>query len=73
MYYMTTDEGELRQILVNILGNSVKFTPEGGRVVFTVEEIAKFDGKSTLRFVMSDTGIGMRPGGTDERHDRCEE
>ena len=57
--YYIGDDMKLRQILVNILGNSVKFTPEGGHVVFTVEEIAKFDGKSTLRFVMSDTGIGM--------------
>ena len=50
---------KLRQILVNILGNAVKFTPSGGNVAFSVEETARFDGKSSLRFVISDTGIGM--------------
>ncbi|MBQ8305960.1 MAG: response regulator [Blautia sp.] len=53
------DDMKLRQIMINILGNAVKFTPEGGRVTFTIEEIARFDNKATLRFVMSDNGIGM--------------
>ena len=53
------DETKLRQVLVNVLGNAVKFTPEGGSVEFTVERTAQFGGKSTLRFVISDTGIGM--------------
>ena len=55
------DDMKLRQIMINILGNAVKFTPSGGTVTFTIEETAKYDGKSTLRFVMSDTGIGMDP------------
>ncbi|MBR1456482.1 MAG: response regulator, partial [Oscillospiraceae bacterium] len=53
------DDMKLRQVMINILGNAVKFTPEGGKVVFTVEEVARFSGKSTLRFVFRDTGIGM--------------
>ncbi len=53
------DDMKLRQVLINILGNAVKFTPEGGKVSFTVEEVSRFDGKSTLKFVISDTGIGM--------------
>ncbi len=53
------DERKLRQVLANILGNAVKFTPEGGRVSLTVEETARFDRKTTLRFVIRDTGIGM--------------
>ena len=57
--YYIGDDMKLRQVMINILGNAVKFTPEGGAVTFTVEEIARFDGKSTLRFVFSDTGIGM--------------
>ena len=59
--YYIGDDMKLRQVMINILGNAVKFTPEGGRVTFTVEETARFDGKSTLRFVISDTGIGMSP------------
>jgi CheY-like chemotaxis protein len=50
---------KLRQVLINILGNAVKFTPEGGSVRFDVERIAQFDGRTTLRFRIADTGIGM--------------
>ena len=53
------DETKLRQSLVNVLGNAVKFTPAGGSVELEVERIAQFAGRSTLRFVMRDTGIGM--------------
>ena len=57
--YYIGDEMKLRQVMINILGNAVKFTPEGGSVTFVVETIARFNGKSTLRFAISDTGIGM--------------
>ena len=57
--YYIGDDMKLRQIMINILGNAVKFTPSGGAVTFVVEAIARFHGKSTLRFIFSDTGIGM--------------
>ena len=57
--YYIGDDMKLRQIMINILGNAVKFTPEGGRVTFSMEEIARFENKSTLRLTFSDTGIGM--------------
>ena len=57
--YYIGDNMKLRQVLINILGNAVKFTPEGGSIEFSVERTAKFGGKSTLRFRISDTGIGM--------------
>ena len=57
--YYIGDDMKLRQVMINILGNAVKFTPEGGTVTFIVEDVAKLDGKSTLRFTMKDTGIGM--------------
>ena len=57
--YYIGDDMKLRQVMINILGNAVKFTPEGGRVTLMIEETARFDGKSTLRFTMQDTGIGM--------------
>ena len=50
---------KLRQVLINILGNAVKFTPEGGKVVLDVERTAQYNGKSTLTFRMADTGIGI--------------
>ena len=57
--YYIGDDLKLRQVLINILGNAVKFTPEGGRVEMQVERTAQYDGKSTIRFTVSDTGIGM--------------
>ena len=53
------DNMKLRQVLINILGNAVKFTPEGGSVELNVERTAQFDNKSTMRFTITDTGIGM--------------
>ena len=57
--YYIGDNMKLRQVLINVLGNAVKFTPPGGRVELQVERTAKFDGKTTLRFTISDNGIGM--------------
>ena len=59
--YYIGDDMKLRQVLINILGNAVKFTPKGGSVILTVEAAARFGGKSTLRFTIADTGIGMSP------------
>ncbi len=57
--YYIGDDMKLRQVLINILGNAVKFTPAGGSVDLEVEETARFEDKSTLRFTIRDTGIGM--------------
>ena len=57
--YYIGDDMKLRQVLINILGNAVKFTPEGGTVSFIIEDVSRMDDKATLRFTVSDTGIGM--------------
>ena len=57
--YYIGDDMKLRQVMINILGNAVKFTPAGGTITFVIEEVARFDNKSTLRFIIKDTGIGM--------------
>jgi signal transduction histidine kinase/DNA-binding response OmpR family regulator len=57
--YYIGDDMKLRQVMINILGNAVKFTPKGGKVSFAIEPVAQFDGKTTLRFKFRDTGIGM--------------
>lgn len=53
------DDHKLRQILINILGNAVKFTPKGGSVFLQAEETARLGNKATLRFMVKDTGIGI--------------
>ena len=57
--YYIGDDIKLRQVMINILGNAVKFTPEGGTVSFVIEDVARMDNKATLRFTIADTGIGM--------------
>ncbi|MBR1986590.1 MAG: response regulator [Mogibacterium sp.] len=57
--YYIGDAMKLKQVLINILGNAVKFTPEGGKVSFTIEEGKKNDNKAVLKFTISDNGIGM--------------
>ena len=53
------DDTKLKQVLINILGNAVKFTPRGGAVTLDVKRMAQFEDKSTLCFTVTDTGIGM--------------
>ncbi len=52
------DRDRLRQVLVNLLNNAVKFTPAGS-VTLTLARGAEIDGAHTLRFSVIDTGIGI--------------
>ena len=57
--YYIGDETKLRQVMINILGNAVKFTPEGGTVTLLIEEGKRYDRKAVLKMTFRDTGIGM--------------
>jgi PAS domain S-box-containing protein len=52
------DERRLRQILLNLLNNSVKFTPEGGTVTLEVQSNVQ---AKTVQFAVKDTGVGISP------------
>ncbi|MBL8487898.1 MAG: response regulator [Rhodocyclaceae bacterium] len=54
------DEGRLRQILLNLVGNAVKFTERGG-ITLSAEALPAAEGGVRLRFRVADTGTGMTP------------
>jgi PAS domain S-box-containing protein len=53
------DERRLRQILLTLLDNAVKFTPEQGAISLSAELLAEQESSCRIRFVVSDTGIGI--------------
>lgn len=59
---VVTDPLRLNQILVNTVGNAVKFTPAGGLVTVTLTELPDAPrGFGSYRMTVSDTGCGMTP------------
>jgi PAS domain S-box-containing protein len=57
---LTGDANRLRQILLNLAGNAIKFTEQGEVAIEVVVE-SQGNGKTTLRVSIADTGIGIRP------------
>ncbi|MFN0042136.1 MAG: ATP-binding protein [Alphaproteobacteria bacterium] len=57
---LTGDVRHLRQVLLNLLANAIKFT-ERGVVALAVSVVGKSAGESVMRFDVSDTGIGIAP------------
>ena len=58
--YVLTDAVRVREVLVNILGNAVKFTNDGGSITYAVSYLPGKDGRHIrVRYRIADTGIGM--------------
>ena len=57
--YYIGDDMKLKQVLINILSNAIKFTDAPGSVTLTVERTAVFGDHASMKFCIRDTGIGM--------------
>ena len=57
--YLIGSELHIRQVLINILSNSVKYTPDGGEINFRAKETLFEEGLVHLRMEIKDNGIGM--------------
>lgn len=60
--YIRTDEVKLRQVLINLIGNAIKFTLSGSvRVVISQKQLTTDKGRRTIQFEVKDTGVGIAP------------
>lgn len=57
--YILSDQTKLTQIIINLLGNSIKYTNENGKIILTVLAKEVLDNKVELTIIVKDNGIGM--------------
>ncbi len=53
------DPAKIREVIINLLNNALKFTSAGGSVSLDIQKVDARDGKALIKFQVSDTGIGM--------------
>lgn len=58
-YHFKGDPFRIKQILLNLINNAIKFTPEGGEVHVRLDVIDRINGAALIRFEVQDTGIGI--------------
>ena len=55
------DQNRMKRLLLNLVSNAYKFTPEGGSVTVSVKQTGREGSAASYRFSVKDTGIGMSP------------
>lgn len=59
--HVITDGDRLQQVFMNLLSNAIKYTPEGGEISLTINELnSELPTKGNYEFIFADNGIGMR-------------
>ena len=57
--YLVGDDQRMAQVITNLLGNAIKFTPEKGSITLNVKLLEEEDGNLTIQFSVIDSGIGL--------------
>ncbi len=55
------DQAKIREVLINLLNNALKFTNKGGEVGLDIQKVGEQSNKQLIQFKVTDTGIGMTP------------
>ena len=58
-YYLKGDPTKIKEVLINLMSNAVKFTPENGYINIEIRNLSEDDSKAKVFFSVSDTGIGI--------------
>jgi signal transduction histidine kinase len=71
---VSADEDRIRQVIINLVNNSLKFTPGNGKITIAAAETNRVKGQGTgIRISVSDTGIGIPPEKLDKIFDKFEQ
>jgi hypothetical protein len=58
-YFVSGDSGQLNQIFINLLGNAIKFSPDGSEISITLDTSESASGDQYVRVALTDQGIGI--------------
>ncbi|MDR2600540.1 MAG: response regulator [Oscillospiraceae bacterium] len=67
------DDQLIAQVITNILSNSIKFTPDGGKINLSAKLVNEINGKLELQIKVKDNGIGISPDRQDKLFDSFEQ
>lgn len=54
-----SDATKIKQVLINLISNAIKFTPNSGSINISIEKVGSKEEKATVKFTIQDTGIGI--------------